>query len=169
MARALESKWSELTEKQQNRFGTKADFKAAKKDYQAEQEATRMAGEAVKEYKQSDSDYLDLGKLGVEPKAMSQDTIDQRAERIAKLTGVEGKEDKVAKLAAKNAKQSRKLDRQESFDASDINTYDPGAYGGGRFSAKDVAFLESQGFSKQEVSNYANSLDKSKIHGSDRS
>ena len=44
MARALEQRWSELTDKQKQRFGSKSEFSQAKNDYRSQQNVTANAG-----------------------------------------------------------------------------------------------------------------------------
>ena len=44
MARALESRWSELNDKQKERYGSKSAFSDAKNDYRSQQNITANAG-----------------------------------------------------------------------------------------------------------------------------
>ena len=53
-----------------------------------------------------------------------------------------------------------------NFDKNDISTYDASAVGQGKFDAKDVSFLKRQGFSQQQITDYANNLDSSSVASS---
>ena len=212
MARALESKWSELTEKQRNRFGDKASFKSAKQEYQASQASSgggnqmqtgvADSGAGVNQSGQTSSSAdLGTGSSGgtgggvvrerdPNPSDVSKRyyqkwsdlTEAQRAKEVSKsafkerkaqlgLKGINVKADTKERMAGDAL---RKLNKQEApneaaverarervYGVENIDDFDGAAAGAGskrdydRLSKSDIKGLRKQGFSQQEILDYA--------------
>ena len=212
MARALESKWSELTEKQRNRFGDKASFKSAKQEYQAQQASqssgnqmqtgvsnsgagVNQSGQASNSeslgtqssggtgggvVKERDSNPSDVSKRYYQK--WSDLTESQRAKEVNKssfkerkaalgLKGINVKADTKTRMAGDAL---RKLNKQEApneaavsraqervYGVENIDDFDGAAAGAGskrdydRLSKSDIKGLRKQGFSQQEILDYA--------------
>jgi len=212
MARALESKWSELTEKQRNRFGDKASFKSAKEEYQASkadsgsssqmQTGVADSGAGVNQSGQtSSSANLGTGSSGGSGSGVVRErdpnpsdvskryyqkwsdlTEAQRAKEVSKSTfkerkaelglkGINVKADTKTRMAGDAL---RKLNKQEApneaaverarervYGVENIDNFDGAAAGAGskrdydRLSKSDIKGLRKQGFSQQEILDYA--------------
>ena len=130
------------------------------------------------QYQKDDKDYLDVDQLNQNPNpdnyGAKATKVVGKLERVNQKLQKEGLSDerraeleaKQESLKTKRDKNYAKQEAYDSFDKNDISTYDPAAVGKGKFDAKDVAYLKNQGFSQEEITNYANSLDRSKISGS---
>lgn len=156
-------KWSDLSDSEKAKYGDRAAFKAARKDARVQKREDR------KEYKNTDRGYLDTKKLNYGGNAAG---AERRAGRMENLQGridkasAAGNTERAAQLKERFDKRTAQNKAYGSYSQGDINSYNAGAFGNAKFDARDVAFLESEGYSKQQITDYANNLSRQNIAGS---
>ena len=157
MARALESRWSELNDKQKERYGSKSAFRDAKNDYRSQQNITANAGggDAYTSTNRS-------RKAGDKLKEL-------RAERETLREDKAGNKEALDQLHGRIKRQENRIYGDGTGTISE--NYDASAGGSGsrvnkaKTSAKDIKELQ-QRYGKESVVDYLNNEGADTLGGS---
>ena len=157
MARALESRWSELNDKQKERYGSKSAFRDAKNDYRSQQNITANAG-GGDAYNSTDRSR----KAGDKLKEL-------RAERETLREDRAGNKEALDQLHGRIKRQENRIYGDGTGTISE--NYDASAGGSGsrvnkaKTSARDIKELK-QRYGKESVVDYLNNEGADTLGGS---
>lgn len=144
----MATRWTDLSDKQKEKFGSKEAFKSARRNARQSGGDISNAKSIVQAYKKS--------QKADTPAAQSQPTYSENRQSFVDF--------KAARQPKKDARRESAISGMGEGYKTDITQYDASAAGSKKFDKADAKFLRKAGYNNKQIKNYISTLGDDQVH-----